>query len=100
MSATLRFSLHERSIPGPTFSVPHAVGDRGPHYGTMGLDADLMEGARTAVRNMIWWLGAEKGMSPADAYILCSLAGDLRIHEVVDAGVWNVGMTLPLNVFV
>ena len=35
-----------------------------------------------------------------DAYLLCSLAGDLKIHEIVDAGVWNVGMTLPLNVFV
>ena len=29
---------------------------------------------------------------------MCSLAGDLRIHEIVDAGVWNVGMTLPLAV--
>jgi acetamidase/formamidase len=30
---------------------------------------------------------------------LCSLAGDLRIHEIVDAGVWNVGMAMPLDVF-
>jgi acetamidase/formamidase len=99
MQGTLRFGLHKRSIPGPAFTVPRAVGDPGPYYGTMGLDADLMEGARTAVRNMIWWLGAEKGLSPSDAYVLCSLAGDLRIHEIVDAGVWNVGMTLPLAVF-
>jgi acetamidase/formamidase len=35
-----------------------------------------------------------------DAYVLASVAGDLHIHEIVDAGVWNVGMTLPLNVFV
>jgi hypothetical protein len=25
---------------------------------------------------------------PADAYVLCSLAGHLRIFEVLDAGVW------------
>jgi acetamidase/formamidase len=31
--------------------------------------------------------------------VLCSLAGDLRIHEIVDAGVWNVGMVMPLSVF-
>jgi acetamidase/formamidase len=31
--------------------------------------------------------------------VLCSLAGDLHIHEIVDAGVWNVGMTIPLDVF-
>ena len=100
MTATLRFGLHRRSIPGPAFQVPRAVGDPGPHYGTMGIDPDLMQGARTAVRNMISWLGTEKGLSPPDAYVLCSLAGDLRIHEIVDAGVWNVGMVLPLSVFV
>ena len=99
MTATLRFRLQKRSIPGPAFTVPYAVGDPGPHYGTMGIDADLMEGARTAVRNMIWWLSSEKGLSREDAYVLCSLAGDLRIHEVVDAGVWNVGMAMPFSVF-
>jgi acetamidase/formamidase len=48
---------------------------------------------------MIAWLGEEHGLSPDDAYVLCSVAGDLHIHEVVDAGVWNVGMTMPLAVF-
>ena len=56
MEATLRFRLHKRSIAGPAFRVPRAVGDPGPHYGTMGIDSDLMEGAKTAVRNMIEWL--------------------------------------------
>ena len=65
----------------------------------MGIDADLIEGARIAVRNMVSWLVDEHGLSREDAYVLCSLAGDLRIHEIVDAGVWNVGMTLPLGVF-
>jgi len=31
--------------------------------------------------------------------MLCSLAGDLKILELVDAGMWNVGMTLPLSIF-
>ena len=75
---------HKRSIPGPAFHVPRAVGDPGPRFGTMGIDADLMEGARMAVRNMISWLGTERGMSREDAYVLCRLAGDLRIHEIVD----------------
>jgi len=42
---------------------------------------------------------AEHGLSPQDAYMLCSLAGDLKILELVDAGMWNVGMTLPLSIF-
>jgi acetamidase/formamidase len=99
MAATLRFTVHDRSIPGPWYRVPEPVGLPGPYHGTMGIDADLMEGARTAVRNMIAWLHEEHGLTREDAYILCSLAGDLRIHEIVDAGVWNVGMTLPLAVF-
>jgi acetamidase/formamidase len=32
--------------------------------------------------------------------VLCSVAGDLKILEVVDAGVWNVSMAMPLAVFV
>jgi acetamidase/formamidase len=99
MQATLRFGLKDETIPGPAFRTPYPVGIPGPYHGTMGIDAGLMEGARTAVRNMIAWLVEEHGLSREDAYVLCSLAGDLRIHEIVDAGVWNVGMTLPLGVF-
>ena len=36
---------------------------------------------------MIAFLGAEHGLSAVDAYMLCSVAGDLRMHEVVSAGV-------------
>ena len=45
------------------------------------------------------WLEAEHGLSRLEAYVLCSLAGDLKILEIVDAGVWNVGFTLPLAIF-
>jgi acetamidase/formamidase len=58
-----------------------------------------MEGSRLAVRAMIGWLSDEVGLSADDAYLLCSITGDLRIVEVVDAGVWNVAMTVPLSVF-
>jgi acetamidase/formamidase len=100
MQATLRFHVRERPIPGPAFRTPEPIAIPGPYYGTMGIDADLMTGARMAVRNMTSWLVDEHGMTREDAYVLCSLAGDLKIHEIVDAGVWNVGMTMPLAVFV
>lgn len=64
----------------------------------MGIDPDLMQGAKAAVLAMIEWLATEHGLSREDAYILCSLSGDLKILEIVDAGVWNVGFTLPLGV--
>jgi acetamidase/formamidase len=65
----------------------------------MGISPDLMEGARIATRAMIEWLGEEHGLTREDAYVLCSVAGDLKILEIVDAGVWNVAMTMPLAVF-
>jgi acetamidase/formamidase len=101
MRATLRFGLRRdvRGVPG--FSVPAGVasGDLAGYIGTMGIGPDLMAGARQAVRLMIDRLEHEHGLRPEDAYILCSLAGDLRIFEIVDAGVWNVGITLPRGVF-
>lgn len=102
MEATLRFRLHKRSMPGPSFRVsgsalPHL--DRGEYQATMGIGPDLMECSKDAVRAMIKWLSEEHGLSREDAYILCSVAGDLRIHEIVDAGIWNVGMAIPLAVF-
>ncbi len=65
----------------------------------MGIDEDLMSGARTAVRNAIAWLVDEHGLNAREAYVLCSLAGDLKIFEIVDSGVWNVGFTIPLSIF-
>jgi acetamidase/formamidase len=58
-----------------------------------------MECTRKSVLAMVEWIVAEHGLSRQDAYMLCSLAGDLKILEVVDAGMWNVGFTLPLSIF-
>ncbi|GAA0712001.1 acetamidase/formamidase family protein [Dactylosporangium roseum] len=102
MTATLRFTLSNRTISAPRFTVPAqpltADGTDG-HYGTMGIDTDLMEGARKATRAMIEILADEHDLPAEDAYLVCSLAGDLRIFEIVDAGVWNVGMTMPHSIF-
>jgi acetamidase/formamidase len=102
MQATLRFGLRSGSISTPRFVVPGPLTprtDAGGYYGTMGIHADLMQGAKEAVRGMVELIRDEHGMAREDAYVLCSLAGDLRIFEIVDAGVWNVGFTLPRSVF-
>jgi acetamidase/formamidase len=103
MRATLRFTLRKQTIPTPQFRVPPGSltphHDGGGYHATMGISGDLMDGARTAVRSMIDWIVTNHGLTREDAYILCSLVGDLKIFEIVDAGVWNVGMTLPLCVF-
>jgi acetamidase/formamidase len=99
MTASLRIHLRKQPSAAPAFKTPGAVLDTGPHYGTMGIDPDLMEGARKAARAMISWLVDEHDLTREDAYVLCSIAANLHIHEIVDAGVWNVGMTVPLSVF-
>jgi len=45
---------------------------------------DLDEAAKKATLYMIEYLVEERGLSREDAYLLCSLAGDLKISKVVD----------------
>lgn len=101
MRARLRFTLEQRTIPAPRFRTPGPLTplvDAAGHHGTMGIGPDLYENARTAVRDSIAWLVEEHGLTPDDAYVTCSLAGDLKILEIVDGGMWNVGFTLPLSI--
>ncbi|HEY1237332.1 MAG TPA: acetamidase/formamidase family protein [Solirubrobacterales bacterium] len=102
MHAVLRFDLRKSAIGAPRFFVPSPLTPRTDtrgHLGTMGIGPDLMEGAKTAVREMIELVVERWGLGRRDAYLLCSLAGDLKILEIVDDGAWNVGFTLPLEVF-
>ncbi|MFQ5693596.1 MAG: acetamidase/formamidase family protein [Nitrospinota bacterium] len=54
------------------------------HHITMGLDPDLDDAAKQALREMIALLGEIAGLPPEDAYTLCSLAADLRVTQLVD----------------
>lgn len=65
---------------------------------TTGIAPDLMEACRLATRNMIDYLERDHGLDPRDAYILCSAAADLKIHEVVDSPNWVVGLWMQKNV--
>ncbi len=67
-------------------------------FATDGVGPDLHEAARSAVRRMIDRLGARCGLPPEDAYLLISVAGDLRISEICDAPNWVVGCYLPRSV--
>ena len=48
---------------------------------TTGIGPDLMAGAKAAVSGMIDLLVRRTSMNPVDAYMLCSVCGDLRISE-------------------
>ena len=54
------------------------------HYITMGFNEDLDDAAKQALREMISLIGEVAGLSPEEAYFLCSLAADLRVTQLVD----------------
>ena len=54
------------------------------HYITMGMAPDLEVCVEMALRDMITLVSQRAGISAEDAYMLCSLAGDLRITQTVN----------------
>jgi acetamidase/formamidase len=64
----------------------------------MGLNEDLDLAAKLATREMIDFLVAEKGLSRDDAYVLCSLAVDLHVTQLVDQ-TKGVHAMLPKSIF-
>jgi acetamidase/formamidase len=66
---------------------------------TTGIGPDLMQAARASVRSMIDLVSRRYGMPAIDAYLLCSVCGDLRISEIVDVPNWTVSFYLPRIVF-
>ena len=99
MGVALRFDLVKRTpltfprliTPGP---VTRHLDERGYRV-TTGIGPDLMEAARAAVRSTIDWLTREYRMPAIDAYLLCSVCGDLRISEIVDIPNWTVSFYFP-----
>ncbi|KAI5115174.1 hypothetical protein M0805_002283 [Coniferiporia weirii] len=73
--------------------------DGDEYYCTTGVGPDIREAAHDAVRHMIAFLVAEHGLDRVTAYMLCSVAGDLRMHEVVDMPNYVIGMMMPKAVF-
>lgn len=66
---------------------------------TLGIGPDLMVAAREAVAQMVELLATSQHMNAIDAYLLCSVCGDLRISEIVDMPNWIVSFYFPRCVF-
>jgi len=80
LTPTLQFILHRGA--GRDMRWPRAE-DAACHYVT-GMDTDLDEAARLAIRESVAFLQERAGLSAADAYALSSLAVDFRIGEAVN----------------
>jgi acetamidase/formamidase len=73
-------------------------GETPTHYIAMGLHTDLDEAAKLAVKEMIDFLVTEKKMNRDEAYILCSVAVDLHVTQLVD-GTKGVHAMLAKSMF-
>ncbi|NNM31976.1 MAG: amidase [Gemmatimonadetes bacterium] len=92
LSGTFRLSLQKGGAP----PAPRAENDT--HYMIMGIDLDLDRAARKATSAVVDFLVAEKGMTPAKALSLASIAVDFHVSEVVDLTQVVTGF-IPKEVF-
>jgi len=100
---TLRFGLQRgRHLEEPQLRTTRRLAagtNTGPWYGTTAHGPDLFASAQRAVLHMIDHLVRERGFSREEAYIICSVAADLKISEIVDAPNWIVSAFIPESIF-
>ena len=89
---TFQFVLHKaEKSTYPRAETPDA-------YIAMGFDDELSVATKKAVRNMIDFLVAQKGLTRDDAYMLVSVAADVEVTELVDRNK-GVHVVLPKRLF-
>jgi acetamidase/formamidase len=96
LETSLRGTFELRVHKGERLRWPRA--ETPTDYIAMGLNEDLDEAARLATREMVDFLVATKGLSRDEAYMLCSLAGDLHVTQAVDA-TKGVHVTIRKSIF-
>jgi acetamidase/formamidase len=98
--ATFRFGLEKGTkLSWPRYTSPGEAKPTRGYYVATGIAPDLMAASKASVRNMIDYLTGRHGLGREEAYVLCSVAADLHIHEVVDLPNWVVGAMIPLDIF-
>jgi acetamidase/formamidase len=78
LAGTFQLVLHK----GMPLAMPRAITPT--HFITLGLDDDLDDAAKQALREMIAWLVQTQGWKADEAYTFCSLACDLHVTQLVD----------------
>jgi formamidase len=93
--ATLRISLErDRHLPAPMLLTDARTHRTGRAFATTGIGPDLFQAARDATSAMIAEIVRRTSLSEIDAYLLASVAGDLKISEIVDVPNWVVSLHL------
>jgi acetamidase/formamidase len=97
---TVRLELRRgRPLREPRLRTAGPAPSRGRELAMTAHGPDLFACARQAVRYLIEHLVEERGLSREEAYVVASVAADLRISEIVDAPNWIVSAFLPDSIF-
>jgi len=101
MEVTVTLGLEKQTVAAfPRIVRPKAATPpRGVIDVTTGIGPDLHGCAQDSVSGMIDLLTRRHGLAPVDVYMLCSVAGDLRISQLVDAPNWTVSFHMPRGIF-
>ena len=83
IEAPMRITYQVEIIKGKR-SIPEPQYETNEYYAVSAFGTTLDLAAKKALRYMIDYLEHEHGLDRTEAYVLCSLAGDLKIAEVVD----------------
>jgi acetamidase/formamidase len=94
LAPTLQFFVHKDA--GNAMRWPRAE-DAANHY-VMGMDEDLDIALKEAVREAVEFIQRKAGLTPAQAYAVCTFAVDFRIGEAVNQ-VKMVYGAIPKKVF-
>lgn len=102
-SVTLRFGVRKQTrLAEPRFwtsqQASPVAGARG-YFATTCHNPDLYFASQQAMRYMIEYLTETYRLSADEAYILCSVAVDLKISQIVDPPNWTVSAFLPNALF-
>ena len=76
----------------------HSVGGKGEH-GVVATADDQPSAARKALEGLMDWLVTEKGLTRAEAYMLMSVAGNVKIMHELGLPVHTVSASIPLGIF-
>jgi acetamidase/formamidase len=94
----LRVGLRRGAAPvTPLIETDARTQRTGRALATTGIGPDLMDATRQATRALVAEIAARTGLDPVDAYLLASVAADLRISEVVDVPHWVVSAHIGLD---
>jgi acetamidase/formamidase len=100
---TLRFQVHkQRALPGPLIETPSArkleSDAEAGEWIVVESSSDAVGAARAATSRMIDLLAHRWGLSAVHAYLLCSVAMNLRLSQVVNEPIFTVSAAISKQI--